>query len=119
MMMIINQKKQFFWAKIRKNYPCLLIKTITITTLVLLVACNKKENYQIESIKTTTGWGYTIAIDDKIIIKQTVIPVINTFKSFTTEKDALKTAHLVVKKLEADLSPTITKKDLILLDISI
>jgi hypothetical protein len=119
MMMIINLKKQFFWVKIQKNYSCLFSKTITIATVLLITACNNKENYHVESIKTANGWGYTIGNDERIIIKQTVVPVINTNKSFTTEKDALKTAHLVVKKLEANLSPTITKKDLILLDISI
>lgn len=118
-MMIISQKKQFFWAKIQKNYSRLFLRTVTIITALLIIACNKKENYHVESIKTTTGWGYTIANEEKIIIKQTIIPAINNYKSFTTEKDAIKTAHLVVKKLEADLSPTISKKDLILLDINI
>lgn len=119
MIMIINTNKRFFWAKIQKNYYSSYSGIIAIITILLLVACNKKENFHVESIKTATGWGYTIATDEKIIIKQTVIPVINSYKSFTTEKDALKTGKLVVKKLEANLSPTITKKDLILLDITI
>lgn len=92
---------------------------ISVITLLLIVACNKKENYHVESIKTATGWGYTIATDEKIIIKQTTIPAINNYKGFTTEKDAIKTAHHVVKKLETNLSPSVSKKDLILLDINI
>lgn len=118
-MMTINTKKAFFWAKIQKNHSYLFSKTITIVTLLLIAACNKKENYHVESIKTATGWGYTIANDEKIIIKQTIIPAIDTYKGFRTEKDAIKIANLVIKKLEANLSPTITKKDLILLDINI
>lgn len=119
MIMTINTKKRFFWAKIQKNYASSGSVIIIIIAILLLVACNKKENFHVESIKTATGWGYTIATDEKIIIKQTIIPVINNYKSFTTEKDALKTGNLVVKKLEANLSPTLTKKDLILLDITI
>jgi hypothetical protein len=119
MMMTINTKKRFFWAKIQKNYTSSISIIILIITISLFIACKKKENFHVESIKTATGWGYTIATDEKIIIKQTVIPIINNYKSFTTEKDALKTGNLVVKKLEANLSPTLTKKDLILLDITI
>lgn len=48
-----------------------------------------------------------------------MIPVISAVKSFETEDDALKVGNLVLQKLKADLSPTITKKDLILLDIKI
>jgi hypothetical protein len=117
--MTINAKKAFFWAKIQKKHSCFFSKTIAMVTLLVIIACNRKENYHVESIKTATGWGYTIANDEKIIIKQTIIPVINAHKSFTTEKDAIKTANLVIRKLEANLSPTITKKDLILLDINI
>lgn len=119
MMMTINIKNRFFWAKIQKNSYSSVSKIIALITILLLVACNKKEKYHVESIKTATGWGYTIANDEKIIIKQTIIPVIDNNKSFTTEKEALKTGNLVVKKLEANLSPTVTKKDLILLDITI
>jgi hypothetical protein len=95
------------------------LKNLVIITTLLIVACSKQGDLHVESIKTATGWGYTIANDEKIIIRQTVIPVISNAKSFETEKDAIKTANLVVEKLNANLSPTVTKKDLILLDINI
>jgi len=71
----------------------------------------------VESIKTTSGWGYTILYKDKIVIKQTIIPVISEAKSFSSEDDALKVAGLVVKKLHQNRSPSVTKNDLILLKI--
>ncbi|MCV9928507.1 DUF4907 domain-containing protein [Flavobacterium sp. LS1R49] len=119
MMMIINTYKKFFWAKIQKSCFSFFPKAITIVFITLIVACNKKGNLHVESIKTASGWGYTIANDEKIIIRQTIIPVISNTKSFETEKDALKIGNLVVEKLNANLSPTVTKKDLILLDIKI
>ena len=85
--------------------------------LLTLTACSKKEAFQIEAIKTTSGWGYTIADKDKILIKQTIIPVISKTKSFNSEEDALKVANLVVKKLHQNMSPSVTKNDLILLKI--
>ncbi|GGA78420.1 hypothetical protein GCM10008015_18900 [Flavobacterium palustre] len=73
----------------------------------------------LESIKTPTGWGYVIKKNDKIMIRQSIIPVIQDVKSFENEEDALKTGNLVLDKLKQQTSPTITKKDLILLSIRI
>ncbi|MGQ7946361.1 DUF4907 domain-containing protein [Flavobacterium sp. WC2509] len=84
---------------------------------MLFVICQKEQDLKIQSIKVTDGWGYQITNNDKIIIKQTIIPVIRNSKSFKTEKEALAVGQLVVKKLNANNSPTITKNDLILLKI--
>ena len=85
--------------------------------LILLFACSKKDELNLESIKTPTGWGYVIKNNDRIIIKQSIIPVIPSQKSFETEQQALKVGNLVLQKLNENKSPTITKKDLILLSI--
>jgi hypothetical protein len=82
-----------------------------------LTACTQKEILHAESVKTASGWGYTISYKDKILIKQTIIPVISEVKSFSSEDDALKVAGLVVKKLHQNKSPSVTKNDLILLKI--
>jgi len=87
--------------------------------LLLLVSCKKNTGYDVKSIKVNDGWGYTIGINDKIIIKQTVIPTVSTKRSFRNEFDALKVGHLVLKRIKQNLSPTVAKKDLILLEISI
>lgn len=109
--MTINNK-QFFWSKIRKNLLILFL-------LLQIVSCTKKEHFKTESFKTKSGWGYSISYKEKIIIKQSIIPVINDSKSFSTEQDALKTANLVVEKLKQNLSPTVTKNELILLKIKL
>jgi hypothetical protein len=87
--------------------------------VLLFTACVKNENFKTESFRTTSGWGYSIAFKNKIIIRQSVIPVISDTKSFTTESDALKVAHLVAEKLNHNISPTVTKNDLILLKIKL
>lgn len=110
-MMTINTQ-QFFWSKIQKN--------LLFLVLVLLIAsCTKKETLKAEAFKTNSGWGYTIAYKDKILIKQSIIPVISNNKSFATQEDALKTGHLVMDKLKHNLSPTVTKNELILLKIKL
>ncbi|MCW2117846.1 DUF4907 domain-containing protein [Flavobacterium sp. 7A] len=73
----------------------------------------------LNSFKTSTGWGYTISQNKKIIIKQTIIPVIENNSSFKTESDALKVGQLVLEKLNNNISPTVTKNDLNLLSIKL
>lgn len=109
MTMIINTTK-FFQKLFRKNLLFILF-------FLLLTACSKKETLHAESIKTISGWGYTISYKDRILIRQTIIPVISETKSFNSEDDALKVATLVVKKLNQNTSPSVTKNDLILLKI--
>ena len=72
-----------------------------------------------EPKKVNDGWGYVISTNDKIIIKQTVIPTVSAKRSFSSEADALKVGNWVVERIKQNLSPTISKKDLILMEISI
>ncbi|QSW90584.1 MULTISPECIES: DUF4907 domain-containing protein [Flavobacterium] len=109
--MTINHNK-FFWCKIQKNLLFLFL-------VLLIASCNKKEVLKTESFQTNTGWGYSIAYKDQIIIRQSIIPAISENKSFSTEEDALKTADLVVEKLKEHTSPTVTKNELILLKIKL
>ena len=75
---------------------------------------NSKDAISIGSyaFKTTDGWGYCITLDNKIYIKQTIIPVIQGNKSFATEEDAEKVALLVVNKIKTHQKPTIFKEEL-------
>jgi hypothetical protein len=120
-MTTINQKDKFFWTKIQKNFQYFLnLLTIIISIGLLIFIFSQKEGgFQVQSIKTNNGWGYAITKDKRIIIKQTIIPVISQRKSFATEKEALQIGNLVLHKLENNISPTITKKDLLLLEIKI
>ncbi len=112
MIMIINKERQFFRSKIRKNLLFLFL-------VLQITACTRNETLKIESFKTTSGWGYSISHKNKLLIKQSIIPVINDTKSFSTEEDAIKVANLVAEKLKENNSPTVTKNDLILLKIKI
>lgn len=86
---------------------------------MLFASCAKKEALTAASFKTNSGWGYTIVYKEKILIKQSIIPVVSNAKSFETESDALKVAALVKQKLKQNLSPTVTKNELILLKIKL
>lgn len=120
MTMIINKSNyKFFWGKTQKNFSYILNLSLIvfIIGLVLFIFCRKEQDLKIKSLKTINGWGYVIKNNDKIIIKQSIIPVISESKSFKTEKEALAVGQLVIQKLNSNNSPTITKNDLILLKI--
>ena len=120
-MTTIKSKIRFFRTQIRKNFSSifnLYLITFLLGTIIF-VFCKKEENLKVKSIKVNSGWGYTISNNDKIIIKQTIVPVVSQYKSFQTENEALSVGQLVMNKLESNLAPTITKNDLILLKIKI
>lgn len=73
-----------------------------------------KDSVSISSaaFKTNDGWGYSIFLDGKVYIKQTIIPVVEGNKSFATETDATKCADLVVSKLKTHQKPTLVLEDL-------
>ena len=121
MTMTTNNKSEFFRDQFRKNLsvPFYLSVIIILVALLLFIFCPKEKNLNVETIKLSPGWGYVITYNDSIIIKQTIIPAISQNKSFGTEKEALAVGQLVVKKLETNLPPTITKNDLILLKIKL
>ncbi|RVT78577.1 DUF4907 domain-containing protein [Flavobacterium sufflavum] len=118
--MTINTNPKFFRTNIRKNFLFNATKKLLLLIgFIIFFSCNNKQGLNLKSIKTPTGWGYIIKNNDKIIIKQSIIPVIPNQKSFESEEEALKVGNLVLQKLKQKTSPTITKKDLILLSIKI
>lgn len=58
----------------------------------------KLSKIKYDIIKTESGWGYDIIVDDKIYIHQKYIPAINGKESFTSPKAAKKVADYAVKK---------------------
>lgn len=90
-----------------------------IIVFLFFASCKNNAEFEVKSFKVNDGWGYTIGMNDKIIIKQTVIPTVSEKRSFKSEADALKVGNWVLERIKQNLSPTVAKKDLILLEISI
>lgn len=109
--MTITNKKRYFWSKPQKY--------LIVFAILFFAACAKRESLTSATFKTNSGWGYTIVYKDRVVIKQSIIPAISYTKSFQTEEDALQVANLVKHKLQQNLSPTVTKNELILLKIKL
>lgn len=119
--MTTNKNNKFFWNKIQKNFLYLsnFFLILFVIGILIIVSCQKEKEIEVSSLKLNHGWGYTITYKEHIIIKQTIIPAISDNKSFETEKEALAVGQLVAKRLESNLSPTISEKDLHLLKIKL
>ena len=58
------------------------------------------------------GYGYEIAFQDKVIIRQEYIPILEGKKPFPTAMDAKRTADKVISKLMNKESPILSAKEL-------
>ena len=67
---------------------------------------------------TADGYAYTISVDGRRYIHQTIIPVVQGFHHFETAEDALNTGKVVVAKmLHSNDLPSLNTGDLIMLGI--
>jgi hypothetical protein len=114
---VLNHRQRFFTVGDFKKSQMNIIKLLFV--LLFLVSCKKNNEFEVKSFQANDGWGYTIGINDKTIIKQSVVPTVSNRESFKSEEDALKVGNLVLDRIKHNLSPTVSKKDLILLEISI
>ena len=64
------------------------------------------------TFKTDNGWGYTITVNNKVFIKQSMIPAVEGNKGFSTQEDAAKVGQLIIDKLANHESPAVKKEDL-------
>ncbi|MBK0370280.1 DUF4907 domain-containing protein [Flavobacterium sp. SE-1-e] len=118
--MTIKSFDKFFWNSFQKNlYAIKLVFFLGICLVLFATARQNRSAFLVISFKTETGWGYKITDNEKVIIKQSIIPVISQNKSFSSEEEALKTGEFVKEKLQSHQSPTLTKNDLLLLGIKI
>lgn len=62
--------------------------------------------------KTDKGWGYSILIDNKLFIRQDIIPAVEGNQGFGTKADATKVAKFVLQKIDNKEKPIVTKEDL-------
>lgn len=71
-----------------------------------------KVSFEVSVIRVDSGFGYEISKNKQPFIRQTVIPAIEGEKTFVNNIQALKTGQLVVYKMEHNLMPNISVKEL-------
>ncbi|MCM4170767.1 DUF4907 domain-containing protein [Arenibacter sp. TNZ] len=65
-----------------------------------------------EILNLENGYGYQIALGNKVLIRQEYIPVLPGKKPFVSTQDAKRTADKVINKLQNKESPILTISEL-------
>lgn len=78
---------------------------------------NNGPEYNVKTFRVDKGWAYSIFINDKEYVRQLFIPAIGGKVPFNSENQAKKTGWYVVSKLKDNASPSLSKEELITLNI--
>ncbi len=81
-------------------------------TSVEFLRTKPNNGYELQVEEIGTGWMYRIYEKGKLVIQQQTIPGVSERKPFATRKDAEKVGSLVIRRLEKNRSPRISKADL-------
>jgi hypothetical protein len=84
----------------------------SVCLLVVIVLSNSSHHYRANVITCHQGWGYDILLNNRIIIHQPYMPGVSGQVAFTDKRLAQKTGRMIVKKLQNNKSPGITKDEL-------
>ena len=93
-----------------------LVKYLLI--FVILTSCKQQEESVVAEVyKLKEGYGYKIVLQDKVLINQDCIPVIEGNAPFCDSLDAVKVSKRVIEKIKNKEMPTIHRTDLTMLKI--
>ncbi|WP_066218109.1 DUF4907 domain-containing protein [Formosa haliotis] len=98
----------------KKAILIVLVLSIVSAVGVLFFSLKNEKisKYKANIYTVNSGYGYNISKDNKIVIKQEVIPAVQNNLTFCSESDAKTIANLVIEKLEHKTNPNITIKEL-------
>ena len=109
--------------KVKNIYLILFILILSGALIVFLVLetnfRTKTDVYKTSVYKLSEGYGYRISYQDKLIIKQDIIPYIESNQPFCNFEDAQKVANMVKEKLNNRENPMISLQDLKSLNIQL
>ena len=106
-----------------KKHLVIVILIFSVALVVLIVLKtdigSEKDDFKTAVYKTETGFGYSISYNNKVLIKQDFIPVIQNNQSFCNFDDAQKVADLVKEKLHEKENPKVSLQELKKLNIQL
>jgi len=100
---------------IKKNWSLLLLLLVIGIVSVNFIKKKNSSNrikLHVKTFNINNGWGYDVLTNDTVYIHQEYIPAIEGNKMFVEEGQAKTIGSLVIKKLKARQSPTISIKEL-------
>lgn len=73
--------------------------------------------YHVDVFRTGSGWGYTVRINNKPYIRQSILPSVEGSIPIRSKAMAIKLGNAVLAKMSHQESPAITRKELEVLGI--
>jgi hypothetical protein len=106
-------------TKINKYFTTVKLYGTIAVLLLLACSCNTKKTNALQSTvyRTGTGFGYSISVKEKLLIKQDFIPGIQGNTAFCDSLDAVKVSNCVLEKIKQKQMPVVTEDDLAALKI--
>ena|SRR6218665_2057046 len=100
-------------------------RIFTLLALLLLCSCEERPGqvisngprYEVRTFRAGQGWAYAILINDKEYIRQLFIPAIPGRQQFASDALAKKTGLYVISKLKNNSSPSLSRAELMRLNI--
>jgi len=101
-------------TKINNYYRCIKLYSTIAVLLLLACSCNTKQTNAPQSTvyRAGSGFGYSISIKGKLLIKQDFIPGIEGNTAFCDSLDAVKVSNCVIDKIKHKQMPGITQQEL-------
>ncbi len=100
-----------------QSLAILLIGLAIVTTYSLF---RQKSQYELQTTRTPTGWGYQVMLNGKTVIDQPTVPGLPGQRGFASEDLARKVGECVVSKLhQGQFPPTLTPPELSQLGVSV
>ena len=102
---------------VRLGLILFLICLAVVTTYLVYL---RQPHYQVQVIKTPSGWGYDILNNNKLVIHQPTIPGQPGIVGFPSQEQAHRVGKWVVEKMQqTEAMPTLTNEDLRQLGVKI
>ena len=89
------------------------IVLLSIVSYLAFFHARTSDALNIETFRTSGGWGYNIKTGGRVFIYQPFIPGIPGKKPFPDRKSALGAAKMVKSKLEQGKLPSLSREDII------
>lgn len=84
----------------------------SLTALLFVVFFTGRDETRLRTFRSEGGWGYTVTIRERMVIRQPFIPAIEGRKPFDTRNDARKAGKMVMQKISAGEIPSISAEEL-------
>jgi len=95
---------------INKYFVLALLSSLAV--LFIVVFFTGRDDLRLNTFRSGNGWGYSVSVNDKVIIMQPIIPAVEGKKPFATRKDARKAGKMMIEKMMEGHEPSLSLDEL-------